>query len=247
MLPIDEYEALRAAPGGFPVMRQRWRSLLFLHFACDPQEIQRTLPPGLTVDTYPGPDGREAAWVGLVPFRMEGVRPTGLPAFRPLSDFPETNVRTYVHREGREPGVWFYSLDAANGIACKIARRFFALPYHHAEMRVTESEARVEYESRRYEGEAALRLETVPGDALPLPPPGSLEFFLLERYLLYSARGDRLFRGRVHHRPYPVRNARVPAIRESLVAAAGIAPRPFIHTLFSPGVDVRVFGLGPIA
>ena len=56
-------------------MRQRWAQLLFLHWAWDPAEIQRTLPPGLTVDVYAG-----RAWLGLVPFAMERVRPRGLPA-----------------------------------------------------------------------------------------------------------------------------------------------------------------------
>ncbi len=162
MLSIDHYFALRERPTSPVVMWQRWRSLLFLHYSSDPEEVQATLPAGLTVDTF---DGR--AWVGLVPFRMEGVRPRGLPAVRGLSDFPETNVRTYVHREGREPGVWFYSLDAANGLACAVARRFFGLPYHHADMEVEEANASIRYESLRREGGVESRALAEIGEPIP--------------------------------------------------------------------------------
>ena len=49
---------------------------------------------------------------------MTGVRPVVLPAVPGLSNFHEVNVRTYVHR-GQDPGVWFFSLDAANALAVK--------------------------------------------------------------------------------------------------------------------------------
>ena len=90
-----------------PVMRQRWERLTFLHWAYDPDVVQRLLPPGLTVDTFDG-----AAWVGLVPFFMRVHTPgdRGVPW---VSNFCETNVRTYARdREGRA-GIWFLSLDAA--------------------------------------------------------------------------------------------------------------------------------------
>jgi len=239
VLDLAAYEALRQVPDGRPVMAQRWRSLTFLHFACDPAEIQSLLPAGLTVDTF---DGR--AWVGLVPFRMEGVRPLPFPAVPSLSDFPETNVRTYVHREGEEPGVWFFSLDAANGLACRIARRFFALPYFEARMTVDESSSTVRYWSERRDEPATLELETELGPEIGLAEPGSLEFFLVERYLLYARRGDRLMTGRVHHAPYGLRTATVRSIKETMVGAAGMSPRPFEHVLFSSGVDVLVWPLG---
>src|SRR5205085_1965911 len=104
----------------------------------DPAAIQRLLPAGLTVDTFPDAQGEEKAWIGLVPFRMEGVRPRFLPPLPGLSAFPETNVRTYVHNEGKAAGVWFFSLDADQSIACWAARRFFGLPYFKAAMTVDE-------------------------------------------------------------------------------------------------------------
>ena len=62
------------------------------------------------------------------------MRPVGLPSVPGLSSFHETNVRTYVHRAGCDPGVWFFSLDAANRLAVLAARTTFHLPYYHARM-----------------------------------------------------------------------------------------------------------------
>jgi uncharacterized protein YqjF (DUF2071 family) len=237
MMTVERYEELRTLPAGNPAMYQTWRSLLFLHFRCDPNEIQRLLPEGLEVDTFEG-----EAWVGLVPFLMEGVRFRGLPAIRGLSAFPETNVRTYVHRRG-VPGVWFFSLDAANPVACSVARKLYALPYFDARMGVADDGERITYESVRNDMKTGATVTCSLGLGLPPSEPGSLEYFLIERYLLYSAKQGRLYKGRVHHAPYRLQTANLEGIEENLVARAGIAPREFEHVVYSPGVDVKVFRL----
>ena len=111
-------------------MRQCWSGLLFLHWPVDPAMIQSRLPDGLFVDTY---DNK--AWLGVVPFFMDRVRPVMLPPVPGLSWFLELNVRTYVHDAQGRPGVWFFSLDCNQPLAVEIARRFFHLPYEHAAMK----------------------------------------------------------------------------------------------------------------
>src|SRR5688572_22302207 len=101
VVPRDEYERQRERPKGRPLMYHKWRDLLFLHFPIEPSVVQEMLPPGLTVDTFPDATGREMAWIGIVAFRMFGIRARGLPPMPMLNAFPETNVRTYVHRENR--------------------------------------------------------------------------------------------------------------------------------------------------
>src|SRR5579872_120144 len=132
-IPVETDRIDRVAPtrrpSGNPVMFQSWRRLLFLHWEVPVEALRPLVPPQLAIDTY---DGR--AYVGLVPFTMMGVRPVWTPAFKPLSDFHEVNVRTYVHLDGADPGVWFLSLDAANALAVRIARSAWKLPYHFAEM-----------------------------------------------------------------------------------------------------------------
>jgi uncharacterized protein YqjF (DUF2071 family) len=228
-------------------MYQKWRSLLFLHWELPPDLVASLLPQGLDLDLYEG-----KAYVGLVPFTMRGIRPVGFPAVPWLSNFHETNVRTYVHVQGRDPGVWFFSLDAANPVAVALARSLFHLPYYHARMTLTHApDGVISYRStRRTTGSTEVASE-IAGSPRGLASPaqvGTLEHFLVERYLLYSTRRGRLYRGQVHHAPYPVQGAAVFGVKESLLRAAGLhqpAEPPLAH--FAEGVDVEVFGLQSVA
>ena len=104
----------------------------------------------------------------------------------------------------------------------------------------------IRYESVR-PGDSGRRcfFEYAPGDALPEPPPESLEFFLVERYRLYSSAPNGLRSGAVFHQPYPLRRAEVTAWDEHLLTLNGFAPtgRPPDHIIMSRGVDVTVFPL----
>lgn len=236
-------------PRRWPVMRQKWCDLLFLHWSIPLKTLRPLVPPQLELDLFEG-----QAYVGLVPFTMKGVRPIGLPPVRGLSSFHETNVRTYVHHKRRDPGVWFFSLDAANAIAVVLAQRFFHLPYSHARM-FLEQEASSKTDPTPSFLYAGVRLRPNPRPAsylihaLPQGPvrtaePDSLEHFLIERYLFYTLVDDRMCVGQVHHWPYPIRSAAVLSLDESLLAAADI-PRPDLPPLahFAAGVDVKVYAI----
>lgn len=222
-----------------PAMYQRWRDLLFLHFSTEPEAIRDLVPQPLELDTFPDCDGNDAAWIGLVPFRMEGVRPRYLVGLPGISAFPETNVRTYVHLDGR-PAVWFFSLEAASSIACRVGRDAFHLPYKEATMSVLRAGDTVKYRSARRRGGAKLEIDARISGVPSAAEPGTLEFFLLERYLLFCTNGRAWFGGNVHHQPYRRRQADVVSCSESLVAAAGLESRPFTHEMFVEGVDVRI-------
>jgi uncharacterized protein YqjF (DUF2071 family) len=127
---LEDRLAVRDHPAPRPVGFQRWNDLLFLHWKIAPELVQVTLPPGLRVDVHEG-----AAYVGIVPFFMERIRPAWLPPLPWVSWFLELNVRTYVHDREGHPGVWFYSLDCNQPLAVALARRFFHLPYFNARMR----------------------------------------------------------------------------------------------------------------
>jgi uncharacterized protein YqjF (DUF2071 family) len=230
-------------------MFQRWEKLLFLHWKLDPQKIQETLPKGLTVDTFDG-----SAWLGVVPFFMRGVRPAWLPAVPWLSNFQELNVRTYVHTADGTPGVWFYSLDCNQPVAVWAARTFFHLPYFDAKMDWTMlGDSDLSYGSIRKGDETGRRagfvykdislssgLETRKAEA------GSLEFFLLERYLLFSQRQDGSLRsGQVAHEPYRFR----PSSPEKWSACPAeldgfqLDGRGPDHSCLAEDVAVKIFGL----
>lgn len=224
-------------PEGAPAGTQRWRELLFVHWSFPAEEIRSLVPAGLELDLW---DGR--AWVGLVPFRMHAIRSSWMPARSGL-DFLETNVRTYVHRAG-EPGVFFLSLEASSWLAVRVARLAWGLPYHHAEMSSARDGDLWRYASRRRRGDARLTASWQIGERLGPSTEGSLEFFLLERYLLFSESRGRLSQGQVHHVPYPVQSAALHGIDETLLRSAGLdrAARPPEAVHYSEGVDVEVFG-----
>lgn len=243
MAPTTEQRlALRERPAGIAVMRQRWAGLLFLHWPVDPALIAERLPAGLHVDTFDG-----HAWLGVVPFFMQRVRPSGLPPVPWLSWFMELNVRTYVHDDHGNAGVWFFSLDCSQPLAVEIARRTFHLPYEHAVMRNDSAENRIHYHCRRKSPDAQdsyFEYKTITtGEPAPL---GSLEWFLVERYLLFSCnpRGD-IFSGRVHHTPYRIAPGICNAMSTEPIRLNGL-PVPLYKPpsiLVASAVDVRIFPL----
>lgn len=232
-------------PAERPVMFQNWSELSFLHWTFPPEAIRPLLPPGLELDTFEG-----EAYVGLVPFTMSRVRPTWSPPFAPLSNFHETNVRTYVHYQGRDPGVWFFSLDAANLPAVHIARTLWKLPYHYARMRLEKAGGEIDYHSERLwpaPVPAHCSLRTRPLGPVTPAVVGTLEHFLAERYILYAYARSRLYIGRVHHTPYPLQTAELVSMDETLLNAARLDrpdTTPLVH--YASGVNVRVFPLRPV-
>lgn len=223
MMEILKHTAHRPwpLPRGPWIMKQEWHDLLFAHWAVPVQELRPLIPRALEIDTFGG-----RAWLGVVPFRMSGVRVRGTPAVPGFSRFPELNVRTYVVRDGK-PGVWFFSLDAANAVAVWGARTFFHLPYFLAAMSCGEDAGWIRYESRRKDrrgsGASLKARYRAVGDVFKAAP-GSIEHFLAERYCLYTAdEKGRVVRCEIHHPPWPLQLAEATLEENTMAAAAGIA------------------------
>ena len=223
-------------------MEQKWHDLLFMHWPVEPDMIRPLIPGRLEVDRYDG-----AAWIGVVPFRMSGIRARLLPPIPGTSAFPELNVRTYVRADGK-PGVWFFSLDAANALAVAMARRFFRLPYFRAQMSLRRLEGgRIVYRSHRTQGRAPaadLRANYAPTGEPFRAAPGTIDSFLCERYCLYAACKSLLFRGEIDHTPWPLQHAEAVVEVNTMAAAAGIAlpeTRPLLH--FAGIQQVKIWAL----
>jgi uncharacterized protein YqjF (DUF2071 family) len=201
-------------------MKQEWHDLLFAHWAVPVEALRPLIPQALEIDTFGG-----QGWVGVVPFRMTGVRVRGTPAIPGFSQFPELNVRTYVVRDGK-PGVWFFSLDATNAVAVWGARTLFHLPYFLAAMSCAEDAGWILYESHRKHrrvSRAALRARYRATGEVFHAQRGSIEHFLAERYCLYTAdQKGRLIRCQIHHPPWPLQLAEAEFQENSMAAAAHI-------------------------
>jgi uncharacterized protein YqjF (DUF2071 family) len=227
-------------PDATVVMFQRWEHLLFLHWRWDVSAIQASLPPGLQVDTFNG-----EAWVGLVPLFMRHIRPPFLPAMGPLSNFLELNLRTYVYDALGRPGLYFYSLDCDQPLAVTGAR-LLDLRYEHAEMRASiEPDGTVAFEAQRLGTSERSSFRYREEGPRKRARPGSLEFFLIERYRLFASDDSTgaLKTIRVHHAPYEIRGAQVDTWGEIALQQAGLGlPNRYPeHVCAADPLEVEVF------
>lgn len=229
-------------PPGSWTMEQSWHDLLFAHWSYPVDAIRAAVPAQLPIDTFEG-----RAWVGVVPFTLRGLRARGLPRIPGLSEFPELNVRTYVTIDGK-PGVYFFSLDAANRAAVIGARAAFHLNYFHALMSVTKAQGGITYLSRRT-GEREARADFsaryhANGKGFHAKP-GALEHFLVERYCLYSVSpSGRVYRLDIHHKPWLLQPAQAQLDAGALLQADGI-PRPSGEPLLHFSVVQEMIGWLP--
>jgi uncharacterized protein YqjF (DUF2071 family) len=207
---------------------QDWRDLFFLHWPVPVAALRARVHPRLSIDEHDA-----SAWVSMTPFTLRNGRLRGLP---PLPDFHELNFRTYVTHPLQGPGIWFFSLDAANALAVAIARLEIGLPYFQARM----DRAEGWYRSERVGGGGRFVARFATGAEMGRAAPGSLEEFLVERYRLYSrALGPALWCGPVRHPPWQLFQAEVTDFEETLSSAAGLQPlgRPR-SCQWTPGVSV---------
>ena len=230
-------------PEGEWTWRQSWCDLLFAHWPIPAETLRPLVPEPLEVQEFEG-----TSWVGVVPFRMQGVMRRPLPDLPYVSAFPELNLRLYVELHGK-PGVWFLSLDASNALAVWAARRFFHLPYFHARMSLQGLPHRALYHSVRLSKPRGVEFsaEYAPTSEPYEAEAGSLEHWLTERYCLFarSPRGQ-LYRADVHHHPWPLQRAEARIGRNDLPVPHGIeieGPPHLLH--FSRRIDVIVWS--PVA
>jgi uncharacterized protein len=212
------------------VLTQTWHDLLFAHWPVDKIALAAKIPSSLELDLCDG-----EAWVGIVPFRMSNVAPRGVPSMPGVSAFPELNVRTYV-RVGDKPGVYFFSLDAGSALAVAAARTMFHLPYYNALIEVEEHNGGIRYRSRRSDADrsrAELVVSYRPVGPVFHPAEGTLEYFLTERYCLYTTDEEsHPLRVDVHHPRWPLQAAEATFERNTMADAVGIqlsSRAPLLH------------------
>ena len=223
------------------IMKQEWHELLFAHWSLPPEVLRPMIPPGLELETFDGD-----AWLGIVPFRMSGVRMRMAAALPWISAFPELNVRTYVTHNGN-PGVFFFSLEAANPVAVQLARRLYNLPYFYADMTCQNTGGdSIQYRSFRTHRNAPpaqfIGRYRPTGEAREA---SDFENWLTARYRLYAvdARGG-IYRGEIHHLPWSLQPAEAEIEQNTMALCHGITlpdVPPLLH--YSRYLEVLIWGL----
>jgi uncharacterized protein YqjF (DUF2071 family) len=218
------------------IMGQTWEDLLFAHWRVPAEEVRQHVPEGLEVDVHDG-----SAWLGITPFRLTGLRARGMLPIPYVSSFLELNVRTYVRAE-EKPGIWFFSLDATSRVAVEVARRTYKLPYFHARMSATKRGEWTDYECARIEEAGRVFSGRYrPNGSVFEADPGSLEWFLAERYCLYTTdeRGG-LARADIHHDLWPLQPAEA-EIELTSISPLELRGDPLLH--FSRRQDAVIWPL----
>ena len=229
----------RKRPERRPLMHQSWGKLLFMHWRIDARLLRPLIPAPLAIDEFDG-----SAWIAVVPFTMWGTRPYLFPAVPYFSSMHELNVRTYVTFNS-VPGVWFFSLDCTSRAAVLGARTFYHLPYYNANIDLAQNGDQIDYELRRKEKPVAgFHAVWKIGEDLPRSEPDSLEFFLTERYCLYSEHREKLYRADIHHPMWPLQKAEVSSFESTMLEPLGLASpaeTPLLH--YAESIDVDIWSL----
>jgi len=232
---------IRERPERQPLMHQKWGKLLFMHWRIDEGELRPLIPEQLEIDKFDG-----TAWIGIIPFTMWDIRalPPFMPAVPGFSSAHELNVRTYVHYEG-VPGVWFFSLDCNSPAAVMAARTFYHLPYRNAAIDLEQSGHTIDYALKRTDNPPAyFRGSWNIGETVPFSHPESLEFFLTERYCLYSESVGALYRARIFHQPWPLQKATINSYESTMIEALGVKSfggEPVLQ--YAEEIDVDIWGI----
>ncbi len=172
---------------------QEWNSAVFLHWRVELEELQKHVPRELEIDTING-----TPWVSLVAFTMEKIRPKNLPAFTPISDFHEINIRTYV-KFNNKTGVYFLSIEGGKLISCKIAKTVSELPYRYSNIQRQNGI----YTSRNKKLKDTLYIDFEVGKIQN--KKAELDTWLTERYALFQEGKHYINEFDIHHLEWPIR------------------------------------------
>jgi uncharacterized protein len=210
------------------ILKQAWNDLLFAHWPIARDRLRALVPGFLEIDTF-----ENEAWMSITPFHLSDLSPRGIPALPVVSSFNEINVRTYVVYDGI-PGIYFFSLDANSALAVSGASTLFHLPYYLADIDMKGERDRIFYRStRRHEDAAAFEVLYSASGNVFQPKRGTLDYFLTERYCLYTQdSASNAYRVEIHHAPWELQPADADIQVNTMADAARLrlpSMRPLLH------------------
>jgi uncharacterized protein YqjF (DUF2071 family) len=209
---------------------QEWNRVIFLHWRVELEDIRPLVPAELDIDSLHG-----TYWVSIVAFSAENTQTRLFPPFKPLSNYEQVNIRTYVRHKNRH-GVFFLNVEASKWWTCLFARSLSGINYRPAEMDRTDE---------RFDSFGENKLDNVNFDydlLYRVSQKKELDYFLTERYALFLEKKNKIIEYDIHHVMWPLR-------RLDLRVLFVKYPRfPFLMQLgpakthYSEGVQVLIWG-----
>ena len=206
------------APAGAWIYYQEWNKAVFIHFRVDKDWLQQQLPQGFVLETFDGD-----AWVSIVPFRMQKIRPRFLPHLNAVSDFSEINIRTYVTFDDK-PGVFFMSIGANKKLSCYLAKTISGLPYKYEPYVFDDKHLATSWLSFDFEVGEEIKEKS------------AFDIWVTERYCLYYNYKSSVFRYNIHHLPWPLYKVSLSNIQLTHPLLGEVFRPESFH--YSPGVRV---------
>jgi len=183
---------------------QEWNDVLFLHWKVKIDDLAPLIPKGILLDTFNG-----ESWISIVAFTMEKIRPRNLPSLKAISDFHEINTRTYVTQDNKS-GVYFLSIEAEKQISCIIANLLSGLPYRNANIRRQTTGDSHQYALMNNDRDLQFNSDFTVGERIA--NKSDLDNWLTERYCLYLAKDQQVFRYETHHRPWELHEVKISSL-----------------------------------
>jgi uncharacterized protein YqjF (DUF2071 family) len=179
------------------IMTQVLQDIFFMHWQVKPITISSLIPNGLELDLYNG-----TAWISIVPFRVVHMRLRGCPPIPGLHTYLELNVRTYVSKNGI-PGIYFLNVQTNNLPITLGARVITGIPFTRTKMKYRKRKEDYIFSSEgNFHTSFHIEMEK------EIIKKGSLPFWLMERYSMYTVKGKQLYRGDIQHQPWDVWQAK---------------------------------------
>lgn len=180
---------------------QEWNNAIFLHFKVELEELKQYIPKELEIDLF-----EKKPWVSVVAFTMEKIRPKNIPAFSPISNFHEINIRTYV-KMNNKTGVYFLSIEGGTKLSCKIAKFISDLPYRYS---LIERTSKLYSSSNLiFKDELCFKFEI----GKQIKHKSKLDNWLTERYALFQETDNYINEYEIHHLPWLINNVEVKSLK----------------------------------
>lgn len=209
---------------------QEWNNAIFFHFKVDLEELKKHVPKELEIDLFQG-----ESWISVVAFTMEKIRPKNIPAFSPISNFHEINIRTYV-KKNNKTGVYFLSIEGGTKLSCKIAKYISDLPYRYS--LIERSSKHYSSINLKFKDELCFKFEI----GKQIEKKSELDNWLTERYALFQETDNYINEYEIHHLPWLVNDVEVKSLKCFYPRFKNLLNNKPDKMQYSKGVNVIAWG-----